>query len=67
MAQCEYQRSWAGRCRKEAEEGSTNCKAHQKLCPLCRKRLIATECGHTFTQFVCGFPTCKECEHKHKH
>lgn len=67
MTQCGYDITWVGKCKEEAEPGSTNCKEHQKLCGLCRKRLVRTECAHTFTQFVCGYPTCIECAPKHHH
>ena len=67
MAECGYSISWVGYCKKEAEPGSTNCAKHQKLCGMCRKRLVRVECGQTMGAFVCGYETCEECAEHHRH
>lgn len=60
---CQYEKSWIGKCGKEAVNGF--CEEHSKVkCCKCGKK-ATKECEHT-SQFVCGAPLCKDCDHGHK-
>lgn len=63
---CQYDEPWAGQCKKEAIEGSKNCKEHTRLCVVCYKRLATHGCSCAGS-LVCGAPLCsdKECVEKH--
>jgi hypothetical protein len=55
MTTCKFERGWADRCKKPAEEGEDFCIEHLKVkCCVCGKQAIR-ECSY-LGQFVCGAP-----------
>jgi hypothetical protein len=61
MTTCKFERGWADRCKKPAEEGEDFCIEHLKVkCCVCGKQAIR-ECSY-LGQFVCGAPLCADCE-----
>ena len=62
MADCGFDMSWAGRCKKPAGE-SGRCQEHTGLtCVGCGATAVKS-CDHTGIQFVCGANLCAGCMH----